>query len=234
MNKKFFFLFLFISLGLISCQEDQLYSCDPDVESWVNNNMLKISKMSRVDFLSLENDSYKRAAYRTFSVEKQRSLWIDKYEELKRLDWTEAEMKHIDLIYSVVLNEEKSIFKISDLENNDEIMKFIYRWEEYGREKLGWNKKQIYAICYTPEIIDNTQGDLALFYIQRINDKLSKDGWSDCSCSDRSNFCDPFDHEGPPYTYCRTPTGGGCNETLDGCGLFWRYPCVGMCLGLYV
>ena len=137
------YLFLFIGLCLSSCQdEDSLYSCDPIVERWTNDNLSEISKMSRVSFLSLENDEYKRAAYRTFGIDKQRRFWMEKYKELKKMDWSDVEWRHIEQIYSLVLDEEKSILNALDLENDDELLKFIYHWQEYARETLGWSKNR--------------------------------------------------------------------------------------------
>lgn len=241
MKKKTFYLFCFICLGCISCQqEDALYSCDPSVERWANDNLSEISQMSRVSFLSLENDAYKRAAYRTFTTDKQRAFWVEKYRELKDLNWSDVEWKHIELIYSLVLDEEKSIFKILDWENDDESLKFIYHWQEYARETLGWNKKQIYAICYSAERVINTQGDLELIYSPRSKKLTRSESGSDsgsgfeCSCSQTSSYCDILDHEGPDYAYCRTPSGGGCKTTERGCGLFWNFSCNGVCLGLGV
>lgn len=233
------YLFLFIGLCLSSCQdEDTLYSCDPIVERWTNDNLSEISKMSRVSFLSLENDEYKRAAYRTFGIDKQRRFWMEKYKELKKMDWSDVEWRHIEQIYSLVLDEEKSILNALDLENDDELLKFIYHWQEYARETLGWSKKQIYAICYSVEKVINTQGDIELIYNPRSNNLTRSESDSgsgfECSCSQTSSYCDILDHEGPDYAYCRTPSGGGCKVTERGCGLFWSFSCNGMCLGLGV
>lgn len=240
MKKKIFYLVCSICLVCISCQQEEaLYSCDPNVDRWADDNFQEISNMSRANFLRLENDSYKRVAYRTFSIDKQRSFWAEKYRELMNLNWTEEEWKHIEQVYSLVLDEDKSILKKSDVENDDELLEFMYRWEEYARETLRWSKKQIYAICYTVERVINTQGDLELYYNPK-NSKLTRsESGSDsgsgfeCSCSQKSSYCDIIDHEGPDYASCKTPSGGSCKH-IDGCGFFLQFECDGMCLGPYV
>ena len=58
------------------------------------------------------------------------------------MDWSDVEWRHIEQIYSLVLDEEKSILNALDLENDDELLKFIYHWQEYARETLGWSKNR--------------------------------------------------------------------------------------------
>lgn len=157
MQKVKYLLVLVMSIFSFSCQKSNMYSCDPDIERWANENVLEISRMSRMQFLNLKKDSYKRAAYRIFDTEKKREIWNEKYQELEKLDWSEVEWKHIELIYSLILDYEKSIFTSIDLNNNDELLIFIYRWQEYANNTLGWNKKQIHAICYSIEKVLNKQ-----------------------------------------------------------------------------
>lgn len=236
MGKMMTLLFLIMIFCLSSCQkDDMLYSCDPNVEKWANENSAEISKMNRINFLKLGNDSYQKAAYRVFNVEKKRTIWKEKYQELKNLNWSEPEWNHIDLIYSLVLDDKLSVFKPIDIENDDELLKFIYHWQEYASEVLGWNKKQIFAICYSIGKVVNKQGDLDLNYEQKRTIMLNRTEsgvGSECSCSQVSSYCDILDHEGPDYAYCRTPSGGSCKE-IPGCGLFWQFTCTGVCSGLY-
>ena len=232
MQKVKYLLVLVMSIFSFSCQKSNMYSCDPDIERWANENVLEISRMSRMQFLNLKKDSYKRAAYRIFDTEKKREIWNEKYQELEKLDWSEVEWKHIDLIYSLILDYEKSIFTSIDLNNNDELLIFIYRWQEYANNTLGWNKKQIHAICYSIEKVLNKQGDLDKNFEDEIIALTQGEGVGfECSCSQKSSYCDILDHEGPDYTTCRTPTRGSCKPT-SGCGLFWLFECDGMCLGL--
>lgn len=83
----------------------------------------------------------------------------------------------------------------------------------------------------------NKQGDLDL-KLEKRTEQLARNeagGGSgfECSCSQKSSYCDIIDHEGPPFTTCKTPNGGGCKVT-SGCGLFWQFDCDDMCLGLHV
>lgn len=230
--------YLLLLIFCFSCQKDEmLYSCDPNVEKWTAEKKLEINKMNREQFLGITNISYKKAAYRAFTLENKQKIWKEKLQELKKLNWSDAEWKHIVSIYSLVLNEKKTILGLKEVEDNDELLIFSYRWEEYARTILRWNKKQIYAICYTVEKMINKQGDLAVNVEHRVEvlarNETGGGGGFECSCSQKSSYCDIIDHEGPPYTTCRTPSGGSCIVT-SGCGLFWQFDCDGMCLGLNV
>lgn len=234
MKKMKFLLLLFVVYCLSSCQKDPLYSCDPSIEKWASENLSAINRLDREQLLNLGNDSYRKAAYRGFSSEKKQKIWKEKYLELKKLNWSKAEWEHIDLIYSLVLDDKISIINSLDVENDDELLKFIYRWQEHASEVLGWNKKQIFAICYSIGEVINKQGDLALNYERNNRLVRTEPGAGfECSCSQVSSYCDILDHEGPDYTTCRTPEGGGCKK-IPGCGLFWQFECTGMCLGLNV
>lgn len=238
MRNFYSLVLLLISFCLFSCQKDEmLYSCDSQIEKWAIENKSEINKMTRKQFLEINNFSIKKAAYRAFTFENKQEVWREKYRELETLDWSKAEWKHISLIYSLVLSDERnSILRAKDVEEDDNLLIFSYRWEDYAKTTLGWTRKQIYAICYTVEKVMNKQGDLDVQIEQRTeNLARNETGGSgfECSCSQKSSYCDIIDHEGPAYTTCKTPNGGGCKVT-SGCGLFWQFDCDGMCLGLHV
>ena len=232
--KKNIFILILASILTSSCKKEHLYSCDSVIDEWVIENYDELKQLNRESLLSLRSNSYRRAAYRTLSIQKKKDIWKDKYLELEKLDWTIQEWLHIQKIYSLILlDEEVSILNMDHIENNDSLLIQIYRWEEYARENLKWTKKQIYAICYTPEIVLNRQGDL-YYNIDSDVEVLTRSEYGfGCSCSQISSYCDILEHEGPDYTYCKTPNGGSCVPS-EGCGLFWLFTCDGMCLGLYV
>lgn len=237
--KNFYFIMLMsIGISLFSCQnEKMLYSCDSNIETWAVENCLSINKMGRKQFLEINDISYKKAAYRVFTFENKQNIWKGKYDELSLLSWTEAEWKHISLIYSLVLSGKHiSILSSKNVADDDDLLIFLYRWEDYAKTTLGWTKKQIYAICHTVEKVVSLEGDLETNTVQSVEfmerNESGANGF-ECMCSQKSSFCDPIDHPGPPYTVCKTPNGGSC-KVVSGCGLFWQFDCDGLCLGIGV
>lgn len=238
MRNLIFLALLLMGFCFFSCQkEEMLYSCDSNIEKWAKENSSEINRMNREEFLKISNESRKKAAYRAFNLENKQRNWEEKYQELKKLNWSEDEWKHIDLIYSLVLDKTMSMLNTENLEESDKFLIFVYRWEDYARTTLGWNKKQIYAVCYTVERVINKQGDLDVDIEHRTamltRSESGDENQPECSCSQKSSYCDILDHEGPDYTTCKTPNGGSC-KVVSGCGLFWQFNCDGMCLGLHI
>ena len=129
MRNFYSLVLLLISFCLFSCQKDEmLYSCDSQIEKWAIENKSEINKMTRTQFLEINNFSIKKAAYRAFTFENKQEVWREKYRELETLDWSEAEWKHISLIYSLVLSDERnSILRAKDVEEDDNLLIFSYR-----------------------------------------------------------------------------------------------------------
>lgn len=128
-----------MSLCLYSCQKDEMfYSCDSQIEKWAIENKSELNKMTRKQFLEINNLSIKKAAYRAFTFENKQKVWREKYQELKMLDWSEAEWNHIGLLYSLVLSDKQnSILCANDVEEDDSLLIFSYRWEDYAKTTLG-------------------------------------------------------------------------------------------------
>ena len=74
--KTFIFLFaVLVSLGLCSCQEPLMYSCDEELNDWVIDNMEDIQLLSRSEWKKLEME-YQIPAYRAFTSKQKQDFLI--------------------------------------------------------------------------------------------------------------------------------------------------------------
>jgi Spy/CpxP family protein refolding chaperone len=74
---------------LTSCQQEALpvYSCDPEINKWANENVREILVMTRTQFLELDAN-YQRAAFNAFTPQQRVNVWKTKLEETLQLEWT--------------------------------------------------------------------------------------------------------------------------------------------------
>ena len=72
--KQIFALILFMSLGLSSCDNEVVYSCDKTINAWIHENLSDIRTMSRSEWNSLEED-IKIPVYRAFTTQ-QREFFL--------------------------------------------------------------------------------------------------------------------------------------------------------------
>ena len=89
-------IYFFLLLLAVSCSQDadHVYSCNPQINKSVAENLLEIRKISRKDWSAL-NEIYKKAVLRAMTTKQKVQLWKDKFEELKKLKWNKQEWQHI-------------------------------------------------------------------------------------------------------------------------------------------
>ena len=88
------FILIFICVGLSSCSTDD-YSCDPEINKWVSDNIDEIHSMIREEWVEINNISKQRGAYGAFTIKQKIALWRGKIEETLDLNWTIEEYAHI-------------------------------------------------------------------------------------------------------------------------------------------
>mgnify|MGYP000831599280 FL=1 len=96
-------LYIFGIIGISACSAPT-YSCDPEIDNWVTQNINRVKTLTRADWLDIDNIEYQRGAYGAFSVEQKVKLWIEKFDEALKLDWNETEYKHIKRLQEEVQN----------------------------------------------------------------------------------------------------------------------------------
>ncbi|MBR1924380.1 MAG: bacteriocin fulvocin C-related protein [Ruminobacter sp.] len=206
-----FFMFLF------SCTSDEgiRYSCDEPTDMWVKENLVTIRSLSRREWMELD-DEKQLASYRAFTPEQKIQFWKAKISEVKKLDWTDAEIAHIDEVGTFIDNH-KNFFeskKLTDAES-DELELFFYKWQKYGIEQLGWNDRLAQQLFATGSALKDTQDNIII---------KKPYPYVDCNCNTEKDFC-------PEQIYpCRKVK--WCQTTNNGCGWLLLAECNGRCMGL--
>lgn len=218
------FSFLFTS-----CQNDALYSCDPIIDNWAQENLEKIHRMNRTDLVKMDDIHHQKAAFRAFSPEQRKAIWMEKLDEVMLLDWNDKEKQHIELLRSF-LDKYESMFSEGFTEQQqNELLIETYRWAEYAKNALGWNDKIINAMAGNPNRMLTKTGVVE----EKIaNNKIIKTrgeaNFGDCECNR------DFKEDDSMIVYdCERKNGcfgtKHCDQSSLGCGLFWGNPCNGSC-----
>lgn len=122
-------------------------------------------------------------------------------------------------------------------QGNKAYLKFVKKQYDFGtikKEKLGWNKKMLYAIAATGNKMLNKAGDIASAsdsdhpLVKSRSESGSGSGWKNCSCSTKQDFCDLT---GEFQQRCKEDA--GCKLDFIDCGWFRRQACDGNCRHLW-
>lgn len=217
MKKQIVYVFILLSsLALFSCeQNDEVYSCDPSVDSWVKQNLKEIQKMSRQEWLNTD-ENFSKAIYAAFTPEQKYDFWKDKITDVLTLNWNEREKRHIEkLIF--FLDEHRSIFWTGV---NEEIELFAYKWTEYGSQELSWDVDVLYAIAFSGNEMIDKSGNLLKTQSNKVRLKKQSESYN-CDCHKGSLFtCTALE-------YCEQDN--NCDVVVNDCGFLWAFNCDGTC-----
>ena len=223
--------FVIIVIMSVSCQNEAVYSCDPEVDVLVKQNLLKIKKMTRNQWLQVKSIELQRGYYAAFTPSQKLSFWEEKLQEVLTLDWSNEEKMHLVGLYNYIV-ENPGIF---DIECNDEIedewLKFIYSWQETAKSKFKWTLSTLYGIGLSGERMLDIHGKLAEKTFAQASPRLTPGVEKTCTCSSLQDFCDPT---GQFQQRCRTDGAFECNVNPKNCGWFWSFDCDGNCGHLWV
>jgi len=201
-----------LAVTVTSCDKyEKKYSCDSATNEWVKSNLKTIQKMNRQDLLELDFEKI-IPAYRAFTATQKYESWVDKLEQVRNMQWTESELKHIIQLSESIeedwFNENSSSLNLDD---------FLMRWVVEGMDFFGWSLFEVGCMISTLYDVDMEDDDVT----------IKAPNWSlkarySCSCSTKSwnDFC-PIGHG------CSSSV--ACNESFGGCGWFWIQDCVGRC-----
>lgn len=222
---------LFCLILIVSCTQDEsIYSCNPEIESWVKENKKTIETMSIDEFLRLERD-YQKASYIAFSKKQKENLWITKITKTLKLEWRENEQEHLGKLLTA-LKEYSNVFsKDCPEEYKDEFKVWVYQWVKYGEEEFSWSPKLIKNLLFSPNYLLNKDGD-----IEEGRIKLTKQIKTRSEDEDRRNCnCDAAHlGEGIVWDDCSEDSYcvegyWNCKPKVAGCGLFFMDRCDGYC-----
>lgn len=210
------FALLISSMAFFSCeQNDEVYSCDPDKDTWVKQNLKEIQKMNRQDWLNTD-ENLSKAIYAAFTPEQKHDFWTEKITDVLTLNWNERERSHIAKLL-VFIEDHKDIFKAGV---KDEVEIFAYKWTEYGTQELSWDVDIIYAIAFSGNKMIDKSGNLLKNQSAKIRLKTESESY-DCDCRRGSIFtCTALE-------YCEKDD--NCNVVVNDCGFLWMFDCNGIC-----
>ncbi len=221
---------LFGVLGLMalitSCSQSEeiFYSCDKTQDEWVKENLSEIRQMTRSEWLQVD-ETLARPVYRAFTPEQRIAFWQDRFNETKKLSWTDEELAHIQEAEDF-MNSHLDFFHDELLpEQEDELELFFYKWQKFGIEQLGWKPSVALAIITSGEKLKNTNGDLEI-----SSKTIARNATMSSRSESSSNKCDC--NVGRINSCFLSNT--KCIETscdlAYSCGALWLQDCEGECL----
>ena len=221
---------LFLALSTVlscvlfsSCQNDvSLYSCDPEVNSFVEENIEEIRLLTRADIVKLDPET-STACYRAFTAEQKLQVWNDKLSEVISMDWNEKETAHIKELIRFI-NDNHEIFSDNINENNevrDALDIFGYKWMDYAEHILGWNRKLINAVSFTYYSLTDKEGNLDVNHIEGDNTVKTLRETNGCDCNIKQNDCE--------FSLSKRCIYSGCRLRGSGCGFTGQSICDGTC-----
>ena len=215
------------AVTFVSCSKNDNYSCDPEINLWTKSNMNIIKTMTRSSLLKIDNDDRQRSVFSALSSTQKHDLWVEKINEVMKLDWNQAEMEHLGALITMINNN--SDWFDADLTTNevkkDEFDLLTYQWIDYAKENLKWSDKLIYGIVRTPKKLMNKEGDI----LQRATSstassvKITREGGG--GTSPRGCYCIVSSYEYGCQGACRS---NGCEKVLA-CGFMMLETCTGQC-----
>ena len=214
MGRCFSFL-LVIILSLVSCNKNEvIYSCNSEVNDWVNKNLYGISTMTRSEWKALDNE-YKIPVFRAFSQEQRILFWKEKINDIiNDYEWKEEEYNHLIELLEFINNNE-DIFDFSKDFSDEQIEKievFSYKLVEKALNELEWNLPLIKSII--------ASGDDIILNDEKETNEL-RNPKCNCNIDAAIEWC--------ITTHCE---GGNCLEAAHGCGDFIVQSCDGTCGGI--
>lgn len=240
------FPFMFIGIGIVvfnACQKDESisqFSCNKGIEQQIQRSIGYYSNLSREEWKDLP-DELKIPVYRTFSSKDKYNFWIEKQQEVLQLEWTNKEIEHIEMLFSI-FEGNFSFFEDGYVEGNEKELKrvkyFVNQWENYAITELNWNRTLIYALCASGDDVTKI-----IRQIEKGEYTGTREG-NGCGCSQKSDYCDIMGdlngvvscQDGPD---CKASASANAISAathrglFGGCGFFWLFKCNGICRGPY-
>ena len=206
-----------IIMSSCSKESDVVYSCDKNVNEFVKSNLRQISDISYDSLISYEIE-YQKAIFRSLSIDKKYSLWVEKFNRTLLLEWSTSERGHInELKDSLNVNwYDININQALELQRDN----YLNAWRLRGVDNIGFDDRMLYSIAGRIDIIVNPDEPASMMQTEHGGSSIGVgDPQSDCNCSRSSDWC-------WGSTDCLQEK---CSQTAHGCGTVWTYKCSGNC-----
>ena len=217
-----FFVLLAIAIGFSACEKEDelLYSCDKEINTWAIENFDKVQDIKLNEIINYDLE-YQKAIFRTISPSKRYQLWYDKFDELLYLSWDNDEFQHIEYFRDNIKIYWFDIPENRTVSTEEEIESFCNSWVDFAKNELSWSKHMIATMVLRLEIpIKNSK----LIPFTNDNNYDGTETGGTCKCSTSSDWCDGF--SGSDLGDCKS---GGCTASSMGCGTGWVSDCDGLC-----
>lgn len=166
-------------------EEQEVYSCDKELNEWAHKNVRVIRSMSREAWLQLD-EQYKRPAFNALTPEQKLDFWKSKLTEvMTSFDWNDMEMEHLMKLYTYFV-EHPDLYteeSLNDSVVNDQFARFCYRWKNDAMIDLDWTEEQIYAIAYTGNRMMNKDGGFQVVQKRRTLNLKESAPDETCNCN---------------------------------------------------
>jgi len=207
---------IIIIIILTSCQNDDLvYSCDPEINSYVTDNK---QKFAQIDVLQITSYEYplQKAIFNSWDFGKKREEWINKLNYV--ISNENLTIKEVDHLQKLIFHIQPDYFSDDFLnKNSEQISQFAATWLDFSIRELGWSDQFIAFIVYRL-YINQSQFEAELSELRSIMTNTSANSESNCSCNTSEDFCGD-------YFRCSST---GCSSS-GGCGWLWSQTCNGTC-----
>lgn len=229
MRKFILFGMLGFMTLITSCSQSEeiFYSCDKTQDEWVKENLSEIRQMTRSEWLQVDM-SLSHPIYRAFTPQQCINFWRDKFNETKKLPWTDEELAHIQKAEDFMNSHLDFFYDELTPEQEDELELFFYKWQKYGVEQLGWKENVATAIMATGYKLENTKGDLAITSVSTFGKEVMNSR-SEADSDDKNCHCSKT------WDICFNVNLGSCtNDDCDekrSCGPLGMLSCTGRCDG---
>ncbi|MBQ8501212.1 MAG: bacteriocin fulvocin C-related protein [Bacteroides sp.] len=217
--KKFYYLILILSVSILfSCQEEQVFCCDPEINGWIKENLTDIQCMTRSEWKELPED-LKNPSFGAFTPEQKITFWLERINAILELDWNAEEKEHIVNLESIIIDH-PHWFDISNRteEIEDEIAIYAFKWIKYAREELKWEDKTIGSVIASGNDLLNKNG-LVEMNTSGYSIELASNSETACNCNQTYDFCSGIED------FCSDKE---CRE-VPYCGWLLISTCNGLC-----
>lgn len=218
-NSLAFCLMLFMG-AFLSCSktQDECYSCNEKIDSFVKSNQKSLKKLDLFGFLSYEKEIQK-ATYRMLPADRKQQLWLSKYESLLfgTSKFSKDELAAIQKLHDFV---SANSFQDSTESHKDKIHAFGNNWIMETQAKFGWD---VMRYKYLLLSLDTDEG--SFIANNTSTPQLMDSNEAFCKCNEKNggilikDCLDGYD--------CTSSE--ECAKKPDGCGYFWADPCDGDC-----
>lgn len=218
-------------LVIVSCtQDNEVYSCNQEINNWVKENKTYIQTLTRSQWCELR-PSVSRPAYIAFTPSQKVRFWKEKIEEVKSLDWSKEELLHIQEVENFIVTNTQYFRngRLSEKEY-DEIETFFVKWIKTGERKYNWTTQTAMAVVCTGYKMLDKRGNI---FIPQNNKEIMS---APIMLMTKETTCNC--NKGSLFTCVNDPFGGcedskpGCEETDKGCGFAFLFSCNGTCGGI--